>query len=325
MKAVRVHRYGGPEVLEYETSVPVPDIGSNDVLVRIKAVGVNPIETYIRSGQYSRLPGTLPFILGGDAAGIVEEVGSEVTGYTKGDRVFSFLGTNSGAYAQFSSISSTNLHPLPEALDFSQGASLGVPYLTAYRGLFVRANCKPGETVLVHGASGGVGVAAVQFARAYGMKVIGTAGTSEGIELVKKAGAHYTLNHRKAGYLAGVLKITNGEGVDVIFENAAHLNLGQDLLHLARGGRVVVVGSRGTNEINPRNLMAKEASVSGVMLFNMSEKERKEALSAVQAGIENGWLRPIVGKSFDLEKASECHRDIIDGKGALGKSVLTID
>lgn len=324
MKAIRVHEFGGPEVLKYDTGVPVPAIGARDVLVRVKAVGINPVETYIRLGQYARLP-TLPFILGGDSAGVVEDIGSEVTDYKKGDRVFTFSRTNSGTYAEFTSAPVDHVQPLPEPLSFSQGASLGVPYLTAYRALITKANSRPGEFVLIHGASGGVGIAAVQFAKAYGMTVIGTAGTSEGLDLVRKAGAHHVFNHRENGYLDSLKAITEGKGIDVIIENAAHVNLGNDLTLLSMGGRVIVVGSRGPNEINPRNLMARESAVLGVMLFNASEKELKESLAAIQAGIKNGWLRPIVGKSFDLEKASECHQDIIHGKGALGKSVLTID
>ena len=324
MKAVRVHEFGGPEVLKYDTGVPVPSIGPKDLLIRVKAVGVNPVETYIRSGQYARLP-SLPFTLGGDSAGIVEDIGEEVTQYKKGDRVFTFFSTNSGTYAELSSVPSNHIQPLPDALDFSQGASLGVPYLTAYRALFIKGNIRSGETVLVHGASGGVGIAAVQFAKAYGMTVIGTAGTSEGMEIVKKAGAHFVLNHRENGYQESLSEITGGKGVNIIIENAAHINLGNDLPFLSLGGRVMIVGSRGPNEVNPRNLMMKESTITGIMLFNQSEKELNEALSAIQAGINNGWLRPVVGKSFTLDKASECHRDIVQGKGALGKSVLTVD
>lgn len=324
MKAVRVQEYGGPEVLKYESNVPIPSVGAGDVLVRVKSVGVNPVETYIRSGQYSSLP-SLPFILGGDSAGIVEEVGSDVTEYKKGDRVFTFMRTNSGVYAEFTSSPVSNTQPLPDALNFSQGASLGVPYLTAYRALFIKANGRPGETVLIHGASGGVGIAAVQFAKAYGMRVIGTAGTSEGMELVKNAGAHYVFNHRNDGYLESVNEVTGYKGINVIIENAAHVNLGTDLPLLSIGGRVIIIGSRGPNEINPRNLMAKESSVSGVMLFNSTFQELYESLQAIQTGIQNGWLRPIVGKSFTLENASQCHHDIIQGKGALGKSVLTVE
>ena len=135
------------------------------------------------------------------------------------------------------------MYPLSSSLSFQQGAALGVPYLTAYRGLFHKDKAKPGETVLVHGASGGCGIAAVQFAKIHGMIVIGTAGTDEGMECVKKAGAHFVFNHCHADYIKQIVEITNGgAGPDLIFENAAHINLGKDLEILAPSGCVVIVG-----------------------------------------------------------------------------------
>ena len=239
MKAVRVHQFGGPEVLKFEADVPIPKLGEGDVLVRVRAVGVNPVETYIRSGTYARKP-NLPAILGNDCAGVVEDVGSKVTSIKKGDRVFTSQ-THSGCYAQFTIAPATGVHPLHSELSFEQGAGLSTPYLTAYRALLVRGGAKPSETVLVHGASGGVGIAAVQIARAFGMKVLGTAGTSKGTELVKQAGAHAVFNHRKEGYLDEIKQASAESGVDVIVENAAHINLGKDLSLLAKGGRVAVV------------------------------------------------------------------------------------
>ena len=216
------------------------------------------------------------------------------------------------------------VHPLPSSLSFNQGAALPVPYLTAYRALFHRGSAHPGQTVLVHGASGGVGVAAVQFARNLGARVLGTAGTREGVDVVRKAGAHAVFNHREEGYLERIRKEVGEGGVDLVVENAAHLNLGKDLTLLARNGRVVVVGSRGTVDINPRDTMALESTISGVMLFNATDAELSEANAAIQAGIEAGWLRPVVGKEYLLEEAGKAHADIISGSGALGKTVLVV-
>ena len=323
MRAVRVHQFGGPEVLKYETNVSIPTPGPSDVLVRVEAVGVNPVETYIRAGTYARKP-TLPAILGNNCAGIVQQVGAEVTNFKTGDRVF-VDETSTGAYAEYAVSPVASVHPLPGVLSFGQGAALSTPYLTAYRALFHRGFSRPGETVLVHGASGGVGVAAVQFAQHYGMRVFGTAGTAEGEEAVKKAGAHFVFNHRREDYLDDIQRASGSNGIDVIIENAAHINLGKDLPLLAVGGRVVVVGSRGPTEINPRDTMSREAVISGVMLFNASPKELSEAHAAIRAGIEGGWLRPLVGKEFPLEDAAKAHIDIISGSGALGKTVLTIN
>lgn len=323
MKAIRIHQFGGPEVLKFDTNVPIPKCEAEDVLVRVKSIGINPVETYIRAGQYARLP-SLPFTPGHDCAGIVEDVGSSVTTFKKGQRVWTSR-SSSGAYAEFSLSHVKYVHPLPDELSFAQGAALSTPYLTAYRALITRANARPGELVLIHGASGGVGSAAVQFARAYGMRVIGTAGTEEGLSLVQQAGAHHTFNHRYPNYIDEIKNITGTHGVDVVIENAAHINLGNDLTLLAMKGRVAVVGSRGPIEVIPRDTMSRESSILGVMLFGATEKELEESYAAIQAGIKNKWLTPIIGKEFSLENASDAHHDIIHGKGALGKMVLNVD
>lgn len=324
MKAVRVHRFGGPEVLQLDTGVSVPSPGDTEVLIRVRAVGVNPVETYIRSGNYARKPDTFPFILGSDCAGTVEEVGDKVTGFGKGDRVFT-LSTTSGCYSEYAVAMASRIYPLSEALSFAQGAALGVPYFTAYRALVQRGQARPGDTVLVHGASGGVGVAAVQFARAYGATVIGTAGTPEGEQVVAGAGAHHVFNHRRPDYLDGMRAAAGERGVDVIVENASHVNLGRDLPLLAAGGRVAVVGSRGPVEINPRDAMQREASIFGVMLRLACPSELQETARAIGVGVEEGWLRPLVGKEYRLEQAGQAHEEIINGAGALGKVVLTVE
>lgn len=322
MKAIRVHKFGGPEVLQFETNVPIPKTTPSSVLVRVHAVGVNPVETYIRAGTYARKP-SLPFIPGGDCAGVVEDVGSDVAQFKKGDRVF-IGGTLSGAYAEYTVAEAKNTQHLPESVNFEQGAALSVPYRTAYRALFTRGRARPGECILVHGASGGVGTAAVQIARAYGMHTLGTAGSKEGEEVVMQAGAHECFNHRQDGYLENIkTAVDERGGIDLIVENSAHINLGQDLTLLGKNGRVAVIGSRGPVEVNPRDTMSREAVITGVLLFLASSEDAKETNAALQAGMENGWLRPIVGKRFPLEEASKAHEDIIS-RTALGKMVLTV-
>src|SRR5262245_40840614 len=174
MKAIRVTQFGGPEVLRVE-EVAEPRPGAGQVLVRVQAVGVNPVDTYIRSGAYARKP-ELPYTPGTDAAGTVAAVGEGVTTVSAGDRVYT-SGTVTGAYAEIAVAEVSQVHPLPEKASFPQGAAVNVPYATAYRALFQRARGQAGETVLVHGASGGVGIASVQLAVAAGMTVYGTAGT----------------------------------------------------------------------------------------------------------------------------------------------------
>jgi NADPH2:quinone reductase len=324
MKAIRVHEFGGPKVLKYDSDVPIPQIDKDEVLIRVKAVGINPVETYIRSGQYARLP-SLPFTPGGDCSGIVEAIGSSVSTLAKGQRVY-VTKSISGAYAQFTSAHFKNVHLLPDELSYPQGAALGVPYLTAYRALVNKANMCPGELVLVHGASGGVGTAAVQIARAHGGVVIGTAGSEEGMSIVQKAGAHHVFNHRDTSYIEKIADIGKSKGgIDVVLENNAHLNLAKDMKMMARDGRIAIVGNRGMIEINPRDAMSCESKLLGVMLFNATQDELDVAHGAIHDGIRDGWLRPLVGKEFLIQNASDAHEDIINSKGALGKTVLLVD
>lgn len=318
MKAIRVHNNGGPEVLKLEDTADLKP-GPGQVVVRVKAAGVNPVDTYIRAGTHAVKP-PLPYTPGMDAAGDVEAIGEGVTGVAVGDRVY-VGGTLTGAYAEQALCGESQVHPLPHHISYSQGAAINVPYATAYRALFQRAKAVAGESVLVHGASGGVGIASVQLARAVGMKVIGTGGTDEGRALVAKEGAHHVLDHRAPDYLNQVLALTDGQGVDVILEMLANVNLGNDLKILAKLGRVVVIGNRGNVEINPRDAMARDAAILGVMLFNASERDLGSIHAALVAGLENGTLRPVVGRELKLTDAPRAHEAVME-PGAYGKIVL---
>ncbi len=321
MKAIRVHEFGGPEQLKLE-DVPDPQPGPGQVVIRVHAAGVNPVEAYVRTGTYAFKP-NLPYTPGADGAGVVLKAGPEVTRFKQGDRVF-FTATRTGSYAEQALCDEAKVHRLPDSISFEQGAAMGVPYGTAYRGLFIRAEAKPAETVLVHGASGGVGTAAVQLSRAAGMTVIGTAGSEEGMKLVQQQGAHHVLNHSKEGYLNELKKLTGDRGVDVIIELLANKNLANDLNVLAKKGRVAVIGNRGTIEINPRDAMAREADIRGVTLNNTSEPEYREMYAALGAGLENGTLRPVVGTKIPLAEAKRAHEEVMKPSGAHGKMVLVV-
>jgi NADPH:quinone reductase len=319
VKAIRVHEFGGPEVLKLED---VPDLqpGPGQVVVRIHAAGVNPVDTYIRSGGYAVKP-NLPYTPGNDAGGIVIAVGKDVKRAKAGDRVY-VSGSLSGTYAEQALCSEAQVHRLPDNVSFEQGAAMGVPYGTAYRGLFQRGDAKAAETVLIHGASGGVGIAAVQIARAAGLTVIGTAGSERGMQLVQAEGAHHTLNHSSEGYLEELMKLTEGRGVDLILEMLANKNLGKDLTVLAKKGRVVVIGSRGTVEINPRDAMGRDADIRGTTLMNTTEQEYKQMHAALVAGLENGTLRPVIGQKILLVEAPRAHLEVMKPSGAYGKIVM---
>jgi NADPH2:quinone reductase len=317
MKSIRVHQVGGPEVLKLE-EVPDPRPGAGQVVVALRAAGVNPVDTYVRSGRYGQK--VFPYTPGADGAGVVESVGEGVRQFNPGDRVYTG-GSVTGTYAQKTLANESQVHPLPEKTTFAQGAALGVPYATAWRALHHRARAKAGETVLVHGASGGVGTAAVQIARAAGLRVIGTGGTDRGRQLVAQNGAHHVLDHTAPTYLEDLMKLTEGRGVDVVVEMLANVNLDMDLNVLAKHGRVVVVGSRGRIEIDPRGTMKNDADVRGMTLFNASEEDLKEIHAALVAGLGNGTLRPVVGKELPLSEAPRAHEAVME-RGAYGKIVL---
>jgi len=316
MKAIRVHEFGPPDVLKVE-DVPQPSPKAGQALVKIKAAGVNPVDTYMRSGLFYKKD--LPYTPGTDAAGVVEAVGEGVEDIRPGDRVYT-SGSLTGTYAELCLCKAAQLHRLPEKLSFSQGACIGVPYATAYRALIHKAAAKAGESVLVHGATGGVGMATVQLARALGMTVIGSGGTEKGRKLVLAEGAHYALDHKEPGHLIEAARIAGG-GIDVIIEFLANVNLAGDLKTLSPFGRTVVVGNRGTIEIDPRDLMARDASVIGMSLFNANEKELASIHAGLVAGFEAGYLRPVVGRELKLGEAKDAHRAIME-ESAYGKIVL---
>jgi NADPH2:quinone reductase len=318
MKAVRVYEFGGPEVLRLEET-PEPQAGPTQIVVRLAAVGVNPVDTYIRTGAYAQLP-PLPYTPGADGAGTVESVGEGAGRFKAGDRVY-VAGSASGTYAELVLCEERQAHALPASLTFAQGAAVGVPYATACRALFQRAGARAGEAVLVHGASGGVGTAAVQLARAAGLRVAGTAGTDDGLRLAEDQGAHFVANHREPGYEDSLRDFTDGRGFDVILEMLANVNLDRDLDLLARSGRVVVVGSRGRTEIDPRKAMTRDAAVLGMTLLNVSAEDYRAIHAALAEGLGSGQLRPVVGREMPLAEAARAHREVLE-PGAKGKIVL---
>lgn len=317
MKAIVVREFGGPEVLNIE-EVPQPAPAPGQILIRVRAVGVNPVDTYIRSGTYARKP-QLPYTPHADIAGVVESVGAGVTRVVAGERVYAFM-TDAGG-AEFALAEEWQVHRLPDRASFQQGAAIGVPYTTAWRALFLKARARAGETVLVHGASGGVGVAAVQLARAHGMQVIGTAGTDDGLRLAAEQGAHHVLNHRGADYTQQIVALAGSRGVDVILEMLANVNLDRDLDMVARHGRIAVIGNRGRIEIDPRKMMGKDATVVGLTLFNTTRDEFHEIHAGIVAGLENGTLSPVIGKELPLEQVAQAHVAVLE-PGAFGKVVL---
>ena len=318
MKAIVVHEFGGPEILKLE-DVPTPKPAAGQVLVRVHAVGVNPYDTYMRAGTYAVKP-PLPYTPGSDGAGVIEAVGPGVTKVKPGDRVY-VAKTVTGAYAEYALALENQVHPLPENVTFSQGAGVWVPYATAYHALYHVAQAHASETVLMHGASGGVGIAGTQIARALGLTVFGTASSQKGLDLAKREGAHQVFDHSKAGYLDEIMKATGGGGVGIILEMVAHVNLANDMKLLATNGRIIVIGNRGEITINPRDLMSRRGSIRGFTLWAITPAEEADIHAGLIAGLKNGTLRPVVAKELPLAEAARAHQEILE-RGAAGKIVL---
>lgn len=318
MKAIVVREYGEPEVMKLE-DLPVPEPSAGEVLIKIEAAGVNPVDTYVRSGNHAQAP-KVRYTPGKDAAGVVEKVGGGVTKFKSGDRVYA-SGSISGTYAEYSLCEEKDLGRLPDNVTFEQGAGIGTPFATAYRALFQKAGAKADETVLIHGASGGVGVAAIQWAKNAGLKVIGSASSKEGKTLAAEQGADHVVDHSDDKHLAEVLALTGGKGVDIIIEMLANVNLQKDFDALAMFGRITVVGNRGSLEFNPRLAMGKDATIYGMSVFNALPDALNEIHEAIFKGLSEGYLKPIVGESIPLSEAARAHHQVIESK-AFGKIVL---
>jgi len=312
VRAIRVREHGGPEVLRVE-EVPDPVPGRGEVVVRVRAAGVNPVEAYLRAGTHYRIE-SFPWTPGTDGAGEVASVGPGVASVAPGDRVYT-AGSLSGTYAERALCGADQVHPLPARCTFEQGAAVHVPYATAWRALHHKARVRPGEVVLVHGATGGVGLAAVQIARAAGCVVIGTGGTEAGRALARAEGADRVLDHGAPGYLEGI------PAPAVILEMLADRNLAADLAVAGKFARIVVIGSRGSISIEPRAAMGKDLQVLGMSLFNVPREELAAIHGEIGKGLEAGILRPVVAAALPLADAPRAHERVM-APGALGKIVL---
>ena len=318
MKAIRVEAFGEPDVLQLQDTADLSP-GPDQILVELKAIGVNPVDTYIRSGQYAQRP-SLPYTPGMDGAGIIKSTGKDIKHYAGGDRVY-VTGSLTGTYAQQTLCLKEHIFSLPDNITFQQGAALGIPYTTAYRALFTKARALAGETVLIHGASGGVGLAALQLAKAANLRVIASAGSEKGQVLLKEQGADLIVNHTQPDYMDQIVRFTEGRGVNIILEMLANVNLKADTEILAREGRIIVIGCRATAQINPRELMVRDASIIGMLILNMSGEERAKVFSALEEGLQNGRLNPVIGEELPLAQAKKAHKKVLES-GAYGKIIL---
>ncbi len=322
MKAIVAHEFGGAEKLGLE-EIADPAPGPGEVLIRVKAAGVNPSDVYMLSGAYAVTP-DLPYTPGYDAAGVVEAVGEGVAALAPGDRVATGgifgLGAT-GAFAELMRRPAADCVKIPDSLSFAAGAAFGVPYATAHYALFARGGAKAGDTVFIHGASGAVGTAAIQLAKRAGLTVIGSAGTSEGLDLVRAEGADHVVNHGAEGYLEEVRAATGGDGPALILEMLADRNLAADMDLAPKYGRILVIGCRGEVTIAPRVAMMKDLDIRGLALFNASRAEAEAIMADLVAAAADGSIRPVIRAEMALAEAADAMR-LVMAPGAKGKIVL---
>ncbi len=338
MKVVRIHQFGGPEVLLYE-DVPDPKPRRDQVLIRVKACALNHLDVWVRKG----LPGVkLPHILGSDIAGEVVETGEYVTGFSVGQRVlvaplhfcgrcpkclagiqnqcreFTVLGNAvDGGNCELIAVPAANLIPVPDSLDFNQAASVPLVFLTAWHMLVGLASVRPGQTVLILGASSGVGIAAIQIARLFHCRVITTAGDETKLEKGRLLGADFGINHYKQKISEEVRKITNKEGVDIVIEHVGAATWDESLKSLKAGGTLVTCGATtGSNVgIDLRHLFARQLRLLGSYMGTMAE------LNEVLGHVFAGRLKPVVDRVFPLKDLKAAH-EYLEKSQMFGKIVV---
>ena len=338
MKAVRIHQFGGPEVLSYE-DVPDPQLHKDEVLVRVRACSLNHLDVWVRKG----LPGVkLPHILGSDVAGEVVEAGEYVSGFKTGQRVllapmhycghcakcvsglqnqcreFTVLGNAvDGGNCELIAAPAANVIPIPDSLDFNQAASVPLVFVTAWHMLVGRAAIRPGQTVLVLGASSGVGIAAIQIARLFHCRVITTAGDETKLAKGRELGADYGIDHYKQKISEEVRKITNKEGVDIVVEHVGAATWDESVKSLKTGGTLVTCGATtGPNVgIDLRHLFARQLSLLGSYMGTMGE------LHEVLGHVFAGRLKPVVDRMFPLSELRAAH-EYLEKSQMFGKIVV---
>ncbi len=323
MKAIRVHEFGGPENMVHEDA-PDPAPGEGEVLVRVKAAGVNPVDMAIRSGQHpASAMMSLPYIPGVDAAGVVEAAGPGVTGVKEGEKVYGRVA--GGSYAELTRMAETEVSRIPDGFSFADAAGVPIVFMTAWQALFNKADLQAGETVLVQAGGGGVGTAAIQLAKWKGAEVLTTVGSAEKAERAEALGADHVILYKDSPFDEAVKRLTDDKGADVIIETVAADNLARDLSALALFGRIVLIGN-GTGKGPDATFPVGAALFRDLHLFSMTMFNAGPQVSGILKGLAEafagGEVRPQGGNAFPLEEAAAAHEALLAGK-FFGKVVLS--
>ncbi|MEE4803548.1 NADPH:quinone oxidoreductase family protein [Pseudomonas alliivorans] len=324
MKALLCKAFGPASTLELE-DIPAPDIKKSEILLDVRAAGVNFPDTLIIEGKYQFKP-PFPFSPGGEAAGVISAIGEKVTHLKPGDRVMALTGW--GSFAEQVAVPNYNVLPIPERMDFTIAAAFSMTYGTSMHALKQRANLQPGETLLVLGASGGVGLAAVEIGKALGAHVIAAASSAEKLDVAKNAGADELINYTDTNLKDEIKRLTNGNGVDVIYDPVGGDLFDQAIRAIAWNGRLLVVGfASGRIPELPVNLaLLKGASVVGVFWGSFAQRQPQDNAANFKqlfAWFEEGKLKPLVSQVYPLERAGEAI-DALGERRAVGKVVVSI-
>lgn len=320
MKAIQISQYGGPDVLKIQ-DVQIGKPSNRQVLIRIKAAGINFIDIYQRRGTY---PVSLPYIPGLEGSGIVEAVGEGVKSVKPGDRV-AYL-HEPGSYAEQSLVNEEHVILLPSELSFEQGAAFPLQGMTAHYLLHEFRKVKPNDSILIHAAAGGMGLLLVQWAKHLGARVFGTTSTEEKAKIAKEAGADEVILYKKQDFATEVKRLTNNHGADLIIDGVGKTTFPGNLEAAALRGNIVIFGAASgpADPISPNGLMRRSLTVSGGSLFNyiLNREEFLQRAKAVIEGILKGWLKLRIDQVFPLEKAAEAHQKLEERRSS-GKILLT--
>lgn len=341
MRAVVITEHGGPEVLKVEER-PEPEVGPGEIRVATKAAGINFADTMARVGVYPDAPKP-PSVVGYEVAGEVESVGNGVTDYAVGDRVA--VGTRFGGYAELVSVPAEGqVLRLPDSLSFEQGAAIPVNYATAYAGFVLMGGLREGDRALIHAAAGGVGIAATQIAKDIGAEIFGTASASKH-DAIREQGVDHPIDYRSTDFAEEVMRITDGEGVDVVMDAVGPSSFKRSYHSLRQGGRLIMFGLSEVQTGEKRDLqavikgvvrmpfstfpwwkslgmMGENKGVYGLNILSWWDREGlARVLDPLEAGIASGAYSPVVAESFDFEDAPAAHRYLGEGKN-VGKVVL---
>ena len=325
MKFVHFNEPGGRDVLVLNDG-PTPSIGDDDVLIKVGAAGINGPDIMQRNGLYPPPPGASP-VLGLEVAGEIAETGSRVTTWQPGELVCALV--PGGGYAEYVSTKAAHCLPVPEGLDMKEAASLPETFFTVWSNLFDRAHLQAGESLLVHGGSGGIGVTTIQIAKAKGVRVFATAGSREKCQACLNLGADAAINYREEDFVEKIKELTQGRGVDVILDMVGGDYINRNLKSLALEGRLVTIafsaGHKANVSIAP--LMIKRLTWTGSTLRPQSDEVKSSIAASLRKNIwpliEDGSIRPVIYKTYPLSEASQAHR-LMESSQHIGKILLTI-